>query len=234
MRYTLTAVIAATLIAGAVILLPDGARAHEHWIDVESFHPAVGETLEVYVSSGHYFPKSSHVLEAKVVDGLRVWTGSEEPLLLDTVVRDKMRVAVLVVEAEGVHVINLTLKRPRAKRPSYEAKALVMTSSAKDSSASYEIGRGLELIPQQALSEVRPGDKIPIVLSLDGERVNGSLEVVPEHGEAAFINTDVDTPALIPLRNAGKYLVTAHAAGCGCSLVFEVLEGTSKGRGKAE
>jgi hypothetical protein len=214
----------AFLSALILTLLAGAASAHEHWVDVASFYPAVGETVDVYVRSGHHFPQSEQVLEDKVVEGLRVWDGGESPRTIATVAHDKFRAGKLIVEHEGVHVLDLTLKRPRAKEPSFEAKTIVVVNRLKDDPARYGLGEGLELTPGEPVSSVAAGDTLSVRLTLDGEPLAGSLQVVPEKGRTRFIRTEPGKPALIPLRTAGRYLVTAQVGGRGASLVFDVLE----------
>ena len=215
------------LSAMLLLLLVGAASAHEHWVDVTSFYPAVGETLEVYVCSGHHFPESDLALKDKVVEGLRVWTGEDDAGILNSVVREKMRAAKITIAGDGVHVIDLTLKRPGAKAPSYEAKAIVAVDSLADDPARYALGQGLELTPGEAVSTVRAGDTLSVRLTLEGAPLGGSLQVVPEDGRTCFIRTEPDKPGLIPIRTSGRYLVSAQVGARGTSLVFEVLEDRS-------
>jgi hypothetical protein len=232
MKHLLLVVLTATSVAASLALLPADGLAHEHWIDVESFCPDPGETVEVNIASGHYFPKSAHVLKDEVIDGLRVFRSGADPVLLESTVRDDVRRASLAVSKAGVHIIHLTLKRPRAKQPSFEAKAIIIAGASADDPKKYATGKGLELIPQAALSGLNPDAKLPIVLAMDGEPIGGSLEIVPENGKSAFLSTSAASPAMIPVRTVGKYLVTAHAGGRGCSLVFEVRPGTRPAEAK--
>jgi hypothetical protein len=223
MKHLLLVVLTVTSVAAAYLaFLPADCLAHEHWIDVESFYPVPGETVEVHIASGHYFPKSAHVLKDDVIDGLRVFRSGADPVLLESTAGDDVRRASLAVSKAGVHIVHLTLKRPRAKQPSFEAKAIIIVGASADNPEQYATGAGLELIPQAALSGLSQDAKLPIVLALDGEPIGGSLEIVPENGKSAFLSTSAASPAMIPIRTAGKYLVAAHAGGRGCSLVFEV------------
>jgi hypothetical protein len=168
-----------------------------------------------------------------VIDGLRVLRGDNDPIVLESVAGEKVRRAGLAAGQAGVSLIHLTLKRPRAKQPSFEAKAILITGAGdslfKDDPGAYRTGKGLELIPQAAISSLHPGDKLPIVLAMDGEPVAGTLEIVPEAGKSSFLNATAASAAMVPIRKAGRYLVTAHVSGRGCSLVFEVGPDTEAG-----
>lgn len=225
MRHMVFAILTAMIMtAGSITFFPARILGHEHWIDLKTFYPEVGETLEVYVSSGHYFPKSEHALKDDVIDRLRLLRSGADPVFLESAARKDSRLATLAASHEGVHIVHLRLKRPRAKQPNFEAKAIFVTDASKDDPKEYAVGEGLEMIPQTAISLLSPGGKLSILLVLDGEPIAGSLEIVPEKGKSAFLSTSPDSPAIIPIRTAGKYLVTAHAGGRGCSLVFEIRE----------
>ncbi|MFH1313685.1 MAG: DUF4198 domain-containing protein [Candidatus Eisenbacteria bacterium] len=207
-----------------IIGLAERAAAHEHWVDVSSFYPDRGETLEVYICSGHHFPEGDHVLEDKVVEGLRMWTAGKTPRLIESVVDEKFRTAEIALEHEGVHIVGFTLKRPKAKKPSFEAKAIVVANPLKDDPGRYGLGEGLELVPLEAVSAIRPGDTLSVSLALDGNSIGAPLQVIPENGRTHYARTDVDAPAPIPIRTCGRYLVMAQVEGRGASLVFEVRE----------
>jgi hypothetical protein len=211
------------LVAAAVTFLAAPcAFAHEHWIDVETFYPEVGDSVGVYLCGGHYFPKSEMAVKDNVIDAFGVRCGSDSLVTIPTVREKKRRTGVLAVASAGVHVLTLTLKRPKANDPSFEAKALVVVDPTTDSPERYVLGQGLELAPHASLSGLEPGDELPISLILDGTPIPASLEVVPEKGKTLFLRAETDAPAVIRLRKAGRYLVTAHVGGRGCSLVLQV------------
>jgi len=143
---------------------------------------------------------------------------------VQTTVTDKQRTGTVRLESEGVYILRFTLKRPRAKEPSYEAKAILVAGEGADDAARYAVGRGLELVPSRALGELKPGNKLPLLLLLDGNPVAGSLEASVEGGKSAFLKAETDKAAVLRLTRAGRYLVTTNVRGRGCSLVFWVSE----------
>lgn len=211
----------ACIVAGFFLGWGD-AQAHEHWVDVSDFYPSKGDTVAVHVCSGHYFPKSAIVLKDKVLEGFHLWGPEQEPVDVETVAGEKRRSGVVVIEGEGVHVLEFSLRRPRAPEPSFEAKSLVVVNAEKDHWAGYGLGRGLELIPEKAISGLKVGDQLPIFVALDGKRVGASLEVLVEKGKASFLKSKSDHSAIVRIRKTGRYLVMASVRGRGCSLVFEV------------
>jgi len=196
--------------------------AHEHWIDLESFYPEVGDTVGVQVRSGHYFPKSALTLSEKVMQGVSVVTPEGAPLSLDTEAGEREWTAAVAAQEQGVHVVSFALKRRRAAKPTYEGRAIFVVSPGDDSPDRHALGSGLELIPAAGVSELRPGGVVPVSLSLDGETIEGEVAVVPENGRGATVETGPGSPALVSLREAGRYLLSASVKGRGCSLVFQV------------
>ncbi len=206
------------------LLLPFGAGAHEHWIDVECFYPDPAQEVDVRLCSGHHFPKSAFVLKDQVVSAVawRSPDGTEAPI--ETREGEKERVGTVTSAIPGAHLVSFVLKRPRAPQPSYEGKAIVVVGSETGVDA-YARGHGLELVPQRLLSDVAPGDVLPVSLCLDGREVAGPVSASRAGGKTSLLTTDVDRPAQLKLSGPGRYLVTASHNGRGCSLVFMVTNG---------
>jgi len=215
--------IAAVLMVGLALLAGAPAGAHDSWIDVSDGYPEPGDTLLVYVCSGHYFPKSETAVKDNVVHRLESRVSGNEPVPIRTVSKNTRRTGALVVKTDGVYVLELTLKRPKAKTPAFEARTLVVVNREADDPGEYSRGEGLELFPGSAVSGLKVGDDLPLWLALDGERMAGSLTVTPENGKAAYLKAAPTEPAVLRIRSFGKYLVTARVKGRGCSLVFEVF-----------
>lgn len=215
------------LIGLAVWLLAAGAlpvRAHQHWVVVEDFTPTPPCNLGVTVASGHYFPDSSFALKDKVLHHVDLIAPDGERKAIDTHTADKQRIGDLRLAGNGVYLVSVCLKRPRAEAPSYEARC-IMTAGSPDSTHAvrgYHTGKGLEIVPRAALHTLRPGDALPLALRMDGERIGGTLEVSVEGGKAMYLRTRADEPAALQLPKAGRYLVTTHMQGRGASLVFHV------------
>ena len=120
-------------------------------------------------------------------------------------------------------MVGFTLKRPQARLPTYEAKAILVVGSQDDESK-YARGQGLELVPEKPLSELKPGDELPVSLMLDGKRIANPITAQPEKGKQVFLRCREDQPALVRLTGSGRYLVYANVKGRGCSLVFYVQD----------
>ena len=213
-----------TVCAALLCLCASTASAHEHWIDVDNFYPDTQTSACVRLCSGHYFPKSSFALNDKVLVGVTVHGPDGKAAGVTIAEEEKQRTGILVLASEGVHVVSFSLRRPRAREPSYEGKALLVVGNKGDDTSRYALGIGLELIPGKPVSELTPGDELPVSLRLNGEPLSGALSVSAEGGKTSSLRTEPDRPASLRLRKAGRYLVTASHGGRGCSLVFMVKE----------
>lgn len=205
-----------------VLLCCECASAHEHWVGVDDFLPATGKVVNVTVCSGHYFPKSSFALKDKVLESVELLGPSGKITAVQTMPGEKERNGAISVQAEGVYILRCTLKRPRAKRPSYEAQTLLVTGNEGDDPARYSFGRGLEIVPTTSVSALKIGDELSMFVLLDGKRTAASLEVIVEGGKAFFLKTEPDRAAAITLKHAGRYLATTSVEGRGCSLLLQV------------
>ena len=212
-----------------VLVCVSSAQAHQHWIDTDNFYPSPGDTDRVYVRSGHYFPKAALKPAQNVLRGVVVRAPDGQTIPLTVEAGEKQWLGSLLPQAQGVYLVTFSLGPARAPQPKYEAKAILVVGTGGDSADSYALGTGLELIPGRAISELKPGDELPVSLALDGVPVAGELEVIPADGRSVVTKVSADQPALLSLRKAGRYLVTASIKGRGCSLVFYVREPGTKG-----
>jgi len=215
---------------GLLFLSASIALAHEHWIDADRFFPGVGETVNVHLRSGHYFPRSSFAIKDAVLHEIVLRTLAKDTFPIETSLGEREREGTVSVKSDGVHLATFCLKRPRAKEPNYEGKTIIVVGGKDGGPGAYTLGHGLELILGRTVSGLRPGDELPVTVSLDGVPVAASLAVTPENGRRAFVIAETDRPGVIKLQTSGRYLVTASIAGRGCSLVFHVREAKGKGR----
>ena len=93
---------------------------------------------------------------------------------------------------------------------------------SEEDTGDYITGKGLEIIPQQKVSIIRSGDRVPLILLYNGERVEGNLNINPENGRSFYMRTTRENPAMIKIRKSGNYRATARHNGTSCSLTFFV------------
>jgi len=207
-----------------ILALASNCYAHGHWIDLDRFYPEAGEVVSLFVRSGHYFPKSAQALAEKVMQGVTARAPDGQTLAVEVATGKKEWLGTVTPKEGGTYLLAFSLKRPRAPAPNYEGKAILVAGSGSDSPDRYVLGSGLELIPEKPVSELKPGDELPVWLALDGVKMEGEVEIVPENGKSTTARTSPEQPAAVKLRIAGRYLLTAGVKGRGCSLVFQVME----------
>jgi uncharacterized GH25 family protein len=212
-----------TLIFLAYLSALASAFAHEHWIDLENFHPGKGEKAKIFICSGHYFPKSSATLSERVLHTTMVKPDGE--IIAYTTIEEKNRRAgELIFESTGAYIIRFFLKKPQLKEPLYWASSIVIVEAENEDTGFYSLGNGLEIVPQKKISDLRKGDTLPLILLYDGKRVGSTLSVSPEDGKSYFMRTKKTRPALIKIEGRGKYLIRAKHKGKACSLTFSIRE----------
>ena len=94
------------------------ATGHEHWVHASDCYPPAGSTVTVHVCSGHYFPESSLVLQDKVIAEVVIAAPDGQTTEVQTTAADKCRTGTVVLAADDVHLVALTLQRPNARAPS--------------------------------------------------------------------------------------------------------------------
>lgn len=213
-----------------MLALTSNAYAHGHWIDLDRFNPEIGKAVNLFVRSGHYFPKSGQKLSEKVMQGVTARRPDGQTLAVEIAAGEKEWLGTFTPQEGGVYVIAFSLKRPRAPAPNYEGKAILVAGPGSDSADRYALGSGLELIPEKSVSELKPGDELPVWLTLDGVKVEGEVKIVPANGKSTTARTGAEKPAVVKLRDEGRYLLTASVKGRGCSLVFHIAEAEEKSK----
>ncbi|MBN1163446.1 MAG: DUF4198 domain-containing protein [Candidatus Krumholzibacteriota bacterium] len=216
-----------------------GASAHEHWIEVSDFFPVRGSKVDFFVCGGHYFPESSGAPAEEVISSCCVHNPDGSIEKLRTTLGDKKRGGRFFPDSAGVYILEVILKRPQAEDPAFELRAILIGEKKEDHPRRYLGGKGLELVPETALSTLVPGTFLSLSLYLDGEAVEGAVSVLWDNGKSRSARTAPGKPAAIDIPRAGSYLATASVRGRSCSLVFQVTDPDRKnpiesGRDKGE
>ncbi len=209
----------------SVLTAASPARSHEHWLDVGGPLAAVGDTVSVTLSSGHYFPDAVMAIKGKVLQPVEILSPDGEVRTIEFVSQEKMRMGSVVIESEGLHVLRFTLKRPRAKEPSYEGKTFLIAGDGGDDPEAYVLGHGLEIVPSGPLSGIAVGGEFSVTVLLDGTRVSAELQVMPEEGKTSYLRAAEDEPAVVRASKIGRLLIVASFDGRGCSLILHVPDG---------
>jgi len=196
------------------------ASAHEHWVDLETFYPAIGETNRISICSGHSFPKNSILLRKSLLHNLKVFLPDGKATAFKTTSQDKRWITDFVFKTEGVVIVSFSLKKPQIEEPLYRATAIVICGNTDKDKASYSTGKGLEIVPTGKLSQAKKTGTLQLILLSNGKRVSARLTILPEHGKNTILSTTEKRPAELKITKGGRYLVTTSYKGKGCSLTF--------------
>ncbi|MCU0638600.1 MAG: DUF4198 domain-containing protein [Candidatus Krumholzibacteria bacterium] len=218
------AALAALFSAAPLLSFAPAARSHEHWFDPGDFYPSAGAATSLRVCSGHHYPESGFAVKDEVLGGVILAAPGGGTSKVPTARGEISHAGSFTTATEGVHILSLALRRPGAADPAFELKAIIV-AGGKDDPSAYSTGKGLEIVPLASLAEAAAPCGIPCGILLDGERIEGSLTLFDDGGGSAALKADRESPALVAVKRAGRYLLVAQAAGRECSLVFEVRGG---------
>lgn len=202
------------------LILPGAVPAHEYWLDLSDFTPEIGREVEVRLCAGHYFPRSAFLLIDGVADGPVLTLPCGDTIHVSTIADGKSRVGTITPDSTGVHMLSFSISHLYAPAPYYEGRVFMLAGEGQDDPALYASGSGLELVPGLPLSTLAEGDELPVSLYLDGARVPGTLTMLMEDGKSGYFDIGGAEDLFIPLRRAGRHLLTASIQGRVCSLVF--------------
>jgi hypothetical protein len=205
-----------------IVCLACSAWAHEHWVDLEDFHPAAGATSKVFVCSGHGFPKSSTLLKKRLLHDLTARVAGGEAVPYEIRQDGKRWTGEVAFKTAGVSIVSFSLKRPPLKEPLYQARTIVVVGGGKDDETQYGTMPGLIIVPGSQIHELKKGDELPLTVLYNGERVKARLTISPAGGRSSFLRTTTDRAALLKINKGGRYLVTTDYKGKGASLLFSV------------
>ncbi len=211
-----TAVALCLLVAGA-------AGAHEHWILIQRKN---GKAV-LQIGSGHCFPVSDLRLAERLLTETVILHPSGGTTNFKPVASDTTWMAEWMCDTPGVWSAAFALKKPQDEEPFYRARALLIVGEADDPSR-YAIGKGLEIVPQTALSALKPGDTLRVAIHENGAPIEGKITVTPEAGRVAFLSTGQGRPAEVKLPSAGAYLLTTSRRGRTFALTVTVGLPTEK------
>ena len=201
------------------LLLPAAVCAHDNWITASDYFPEPGEEIILYIGNGHNFPVSDTAIPERFVGAILVTApdGSTKRAAVSTDPENNRLVSSFTAAAQGAYIVSYSVKRPGMEEPLAVGAAAVISG---EDSGRYARGEGLEISPLRKLSGLRAGDKLPLVLLLDGERIAGVLNVTPEKGRSYSMRTTAERPAEITIREAGHYLVATSRGGQAASFTF--------------
>ncbi len=207
-----------------VSLFCTSVLSHEHWIDLEEFYPLPGEKTIISICTGHYFPKSTLALSERLLYDTRVISPDGERYTYETKDEKNRRVAGLVFKSAGIHLISFSLKKPPMKEPLYFAKSIVLVKEKGGNGVSYALGCQMEIVPGKDIFTLEKGEELPLRLLYNGKPATSTFSISVDGKKNFFLRTNKNGLALLKVTSPGRYLITAHYKGKGCSLTFCIRE----------
>ncbi len=210
------------LAAAAGTLLSVPAVAHEHWILAEPAYPQAGAEVRLTLGSGHSFPASEIVLGEKLLVGTAMSGPAGAPVPYEPA-RGETAWGAVATPTAGTWRAEYALQKPMQDAPLHRSRCLVV-AGGKDDPAAYADGKGIEIVPRRAVSGLKPGDRVPLDLRLDGAPASGRITVAPERGGVSFLSAAKDRPAELKVGSPGWYLLGVSHQGRTFTLTFHVRD----------
>lgn len=204
-----------------VFLLSTTLFAHEDWIDVSNYYPAVGDTISIYLAAGHHYPESEILLAERLIYQPEIITPNGTAVPLKFSAEKNQWKTTYIVKSPGVYVIKYALKKPPLTDPLFYGKALVIAGE-KDQGKKYSTGSVMEISPTGEISDLAKGDTLAFQLLQDSKPVKGTILLMPAGGKDHYLSTTPDQPAKYTLEKPGKYLVYTEQGGTNCSVTFAI------------
>jgi hypothetical protein len=192
--------------------------AHEHWIDLETFEPNLGQKTKVFVRSGHNFPKGEFVLGKNLLKELKVLTPDKklQTFLLEQ--EKDARTAYVVFNTNGSYILYFVVSRPPENEEVYFGKSIV--NIKEQTSVSTKVGNKLEIVLKQEGLQINK--KIPFQVLFEEKPTKTTVSVSIDGKKNFFVQTDKEGIGYLELKYPGKYLLTTSYKKYGCSLTFFV------------
>ena len=121
--------------------------------------------------------------------------------------------------AAGVYRIDLAIQRPGMRKPHALARALFRAGAGGDAAETCASGSGYEIVPGSP-PDADAGE-LPLALHADGIPHAAAFTVYPEDGRTLWLKSTAESPALLRVQPATKYLVTANVDGVAVTLTFQ-------------
>ncbi len=210
-------------------LVTGTAFCHYSWIDFDNFFPLPGEEVRVFLCNGHYFPKSTFAIKDRLISDAKIISYDGSISTFTTTSEKKIRSGSVVFDGTGTYTAAFLLVKPPMKEPLTCAKSIITVGNITEKEFSYELGHIFEIVPQKAISSLKPKDSLPLKLIYRDKPLKSTLivtvKVYDSRSKKNFtLRTKDDGTAVLKIKKAGKYLVTAEYKGKGCSLTFYVKQ----------
>jgi len=207
-----------------LFFVPGLALAHEYWIALEHYPPALAQAVKVVLGGGHSFPQSDIALSDRVLQETYLFTPDGKKLTYPSVEEKGRRVGEITLALEGEYLLSFSVQRPGQSEPQYCAKAIIVAGKGGKGKLSYQTGCILEIVPESEISSLRVGGELRLKVLYQGQPIRGTLQVSIEGKKNFFVQTDSQGMARLALSRPGRYLMTVSHQSKGSSLSFYLGE----------
>jgi len=116
----------------------------------------------------------------------------------------------------------MVIKLPQQNDPDYWMKAIITVGKESKKEVNYFLGNSLEIVPLNNFTTINIGDILPLQALYNGKPIQETFAVSIDGKKNFFLTTDATGLADMRIDREGKYMVTIHYQGKGCSLTFEL------------
>lgn len=191
-------------------------NAHDHWILPSNFNPNVGDTVEIYVRSGHHFPESEMALSDKIVHEVFVITPDNQKVNISTTINDKERKGKYIVSQDGIYRLVLILKRKLSSEPNFYGMSYFSTKQSTDKKFEQ-----VEYIKSQITPRFDNGKINGLQSFYDNNPISTTLNIYSDTGGNYSRITDKQGILENPFESKGCYLITTASSGITTSLTVK-------------
>jgi len=195
---------------------------HNHWFMLDNISPQPGETVQLTINSGHHFPEGTFALPENFLVRQMVISPSGQSDF-QTQVAEKQRHASFEFKEPGIYLFQFDVKKPQMKKIKYSGRMWIATRGIVEAH-SLKLGKGLEIVPQELLFSLKPGEDLAIQVLNNDQPVKAACTVFFPDGTQVLLQMNPGEATNFKLKSPGSYLLISHYNGAGSSLVFHLTE----------
>ena len=208
-----------------LLLCASAISSHDHWLNCSTTSSGETPLCVIEICSGHSFPESELKLKGGLITSQEIITPGKAVFTYDSEEGDKSHKGSFALPEKGTYIVTFALKKPQMEKSLFTAKAIILFDPEDSDPACYELGKGLEIVPEQSLCKIEKGQKIEFSLKNDGVTIKGTLTIVHEDGTSMIIRTSAKKTAAVVMKKTGTYKISGSSKGNGStSLTFNIPE----------
>ncbi len=151
--------------------------AHDLWIVIDNYYPAVGEKVRAKIMFSHKFPEYDILISRKQLTEFYYITPDGQKKEVVKTWEEKMGagkgylIGEIPIEKEGTYIIcaSRKIKGENCAQPSEKYGKAIVTASKGNNIISQSSNNRLEIIPLITPSEMIVGDTLPLKILYEGE-----------------------------------------------------------------